>query len=77
MKPIYLFLGGAAVGAIAALLFAPETGEETRARLKAFLKSRGLLPVVDNNIESDGEVDEFDALMQQISAEIKEDETVS
>ena len=43
MKSIlYAFLGGALVGGAIALLFAPESGEATRARIKELLKNRGL-----------------------------------
>lgn len=71
MKPIFLFLGGAAVGAIAALLLAPDSGEVTRKRVVELLKSKGLLPAgLERDIEEDG--DELSALMAQISAEIKD-----
>lgn len=36
---LYAFLGGAAVGAGAALLFAPEKGEELREEIKHYLKN--------------------------------------
>ena len=34
MKSIFAFIVGAAVGAIAALLYAPQSGEELRARIR-------------------------------------------
>lgn len=39
---LYAFLGGAIVGAGAALLFAPEKGEELRAQIKELLRKKGL-----------------------------------
>ena len=34
-KTLFTFLAGAAVGAVAALLLAPESGEKTRGRIRA------------------------------------------
>lgn len=63
MKSIlYAFLGGAVVGAAAALLFAPESGEELRNRIKESLKRRGI----------DFSDDDIEELVEQIAAEIKE-----
>lgn len=39
---IYAFLGGAVVGVSAALLFAPEKGEEVRERICKLLRRRGI-----------------------------------
>lgn len=39
---LYAFLGGAVVGCAAALLFAPEKGEEVRARICKLLKKKGI-----------------------------------
>lgn len=39
---LYAFLGGAIVGTGAALLFAPEKGEELRSRIKELLCKKGL-----------------------------------
>lgn len=73
MKPFYIFLGGAAVGAIAALLLAPETGVETRERLKEYLKRKGLLPTEDSFQPTPIEDDEdIETLMERITAEINE-----
>lgn len=39
---IYAFLGGAVVGISAALLFAPEKGEDVREKLCNILKKKGI-----------------------------------
>lgn len=39
---ISAFLGGAIVGCGAALLFAPEKGSDTRAKISALLKKKGI-----------------------------------
>lgn len=39
---LYAFLGGALVGAAAAILFAPANGAETRKKVKSLLKKRGV-----------------------------------
>lgn len=49
---IYAFLGGALVGAGAALLFAPEKGEDVREKLCKMLRKKGIRI-------SDEEVDEL------------------
>lgn len=38
---LYAFLGGAIVGCSAAILFAPEKGEDMRARIVKILKKKG------------------------------------
>ena len=63
MKALY-FIGGALVGAAAALLLAPESGENTRARIKALIKQK--------QAEIQGEQDELGMLMEKISAELEE-----
>ena len=72
MKALHAFIGGAAAGALIALLLAPESGDETRARIKAFLKSKGLWPDALANAADDAGHD-LDRRMEQIPAEIKED----
>ena len=59
---LYAFLGGAVVGCIAAILFAPEKGEDLRARIKNMLKSKGI----------DFSDDEVEQLVRQISAQIED-----
>ncbi|MDE6246617.1 MAG: YtxH domain-containing protein [Muribaculaceae bacterium] len=56
---LYAFLGGAIVGCSAALLFAPEKGEELRNRICKILRKNGIKI-------SDAEVD---ALVAELSGE--------
>lgn len=60
MKYLYAFLGGALVGAAAALLFAPEKGEELRGQIKEILRKHGLM-----------KDDQLDEIVDQITAEIE------
>lgn len=60
MKPLTIFLGGLAVGAVAGLLLAPEKGEDLRDRIKSMLKKRGVIPPTD-----------IDVLIEEISADIE------
>lgn len=60
LNVLYAFLGGAVVGAAAAILFAPEKGEDLRGRIRELLRKKGL-------ICSD---DEIDALVEQLTTEI-------
>lgn len=57
---LYSFIGGAIVGAVAALLLAPEKGENTRRRIKELLQQKGIL-CTDN---------EIDALVEQLTEEM-------
>jgi len=59
---LYAFLGGALVGASAAILFAPEKGSDLRARIKEMLKKNGI----------DFSDDEVEQLVKQISAQIED-----
>lgn len=58
------FLGGAIVGAGAALLFTPEKGEDLRAQIKDLLRKYGLC-------KCDKE-EELEELVDQIATEIQE-----
>ncbi len=57
---LYAFFGGAIVGAGAAVLFAPEKGEDLRRRIKDVLRKKGIL-CTEN---------EIDALVEQLTTEI-------
>ena len=56
---LYAFLGGAIVGCGAALLFAPEKGEELRSRIVKILKRKGI-KISD---------EEVDALVAELTGE--------
>lgn len=60
LSMLYAFIGGAIVGAGAAILFAPEKGEDIRARIADLLRKKGIL-CPDN---------EIDALVEQLTTEI-------
>jgi gas vesicle protein len=59
---LYAFLGGALVGCAAAVLFAPEKGEDTRSKIKAVFKKRGL-KISDSDV---------DALVAELSASVED-----
>lgn len=59
---LYAFVGGAIVGAGAAVLLAPEKGATTRRKIKEHLQKKGIL-CSDN---------EIDALVEQLTTEIDE-----
>ncbi|MDE6648647.1 MAG: YtxH domain-containing protein [Muribaculaceae bacterium] len=56
---LYAFLGGAIVGCGAAILFAPEKGEELRGRIVRILKRKGI-KISD---------EEVDALVAELTGE--------
>lgn len=56
---LYAFLGGAIVGCGAAILFAPEKGEELRSRIVRVLKRKGI-KISD---------EEVDALVAELTGE--------
>lgn len=60
---LYAFLGGAIVGAGAALLLAPEKGEDMRAEIKSLLRKYGLCKCTKE--------DELEEIVDEIAAEIK------
>ena len=67
MKPrnlLYAFLGGAIVGAGAALLFAPEKGEDLRGQIRSLLRKYGVCKC--------SKEEEIEEIVDQIAAEIKE-----
>lgn len=48
---VYAFLGGAVVGITAALLFAPESGDDIRKRIRKVLRSKGI-KISDDEVDS-------------------------
>lgn len=60
---LYAFLGGAIVGAGAALLFAPEKGEDLRGQIRALLQKYGIM--------AEAKEEELEDLVDEIAAEIK------
>lgn len=60
---LYAFLGGAIVGAGAALLFAPEKGDELRGEIKELLKKYGICKCTKQEA--------IEELVDEIAAEIK------
>lgn len=65
MKNFSIFLaviGGAAIGAAAGLLFAPESGDKTREQIKRYLREKGLYPRNE---------DKLDELVDEIASELK------
>ncbi len=65
MKNFSIFLaviGGAAIGAAAGLLFAPESGEKTREHIKKYLREKGICLGNENKL---------DELVDEIADELK------
>ena len=62
LSVLYAFVGGAIVGAAAAVLLAPEKGADIRRKIKELLQQKGIL-CSDN---------EIDALVEQLTSEIDE-----
>lgn len=62
MKYLYAFIGGAIVGATAAILLAPEKGEDLRNQIRSVLRKHGLIAG-----------SEMDELVEQIAAQIELD----
>lgn len=60
---LYAFLGGAIVGAGAAMLFAPEKGDDLRGEIKELLKKYGICKCTKQ--------EEIEELVDEIAAEIK------
>ena len=60
MRTLAAFLGGALVGTAAALLFAPQTGEDTRSQIRTILKKYGLI-----------KPEQEDEIIEQIVAEVE------
>lgn len=60
MKGLLTFLSGAAIGAAAAALLTPVTGEELRARIKVLLQKKGIIAA-----------DDIDELVEMIAANIE------
>lgn len=61
-KVVAALLGGAAIGALAALLLAPKSGAETRAQILALAKEKGL----------DLDKEQLEALCSKVIARVKE-----
>lgn len=59
LNVLYAFLGGALVGCAAAILLAPEKGEDLRARIVSILKRKGI-KISD---------EEVDALVAELTGE--------
>lgn len=58
---LFAFLGGAAVGAVAGILFAPEKGSDMRARIRKMLHDKGI------HLKKE----EMEQLVDQIAEEVK------
>lgn len=61
LNVLVAFLGGAAVGVAAGILFAPEKGEDTRRKIADILRKKGIRL----------NRDEMDNLVDEIASELK------
>mgnify|MGYP000304474402 CR=1 FL=1 len=62
LNVVAAFLGGIAIGAAAGILFAPESGEDTRSKIADALRKRGI-KLSRTDMEN---------LVDEIAAEVKE-----
>lgn len=60
LSVLYAFIGGALIGASAAVLFAPAKGTDLRAKIKETLQKKGIICTQS----------EIDALVEQLTADI-------
>ena len=63
LNVLYAFLGGAIVGAGAALLFAPESGEDVRGQIRQMLKKYGVCKCTKE--------EQLEEIVDEIAAEIQ------
>ena len=61
---LYAFIGGAVVGTAAALLFAPEKGDDLREQIKSLLRKYGVCKCTEE--------EELEAIVDEIEAEVKD-----
>lgn len=63
MKYLLSFIGGTIIGASAALLFAPQKGEDLRAKIRGTLRKKGIIKCECSE----------DEIIEQIVAELQEE----
>lgn len=63
MKYLLSFIGGTIIGASAALLFAPQKGEDLRAKIRETLRKKGIIKCECSE----------DEIIEQIVAELQEE----
>ena len=79
-KILLAFVGGLAVGAVAALLLAPTSGAELRAKITELLKAKGvsrdkiadLLDKITGKVKSITDMDDLEILVDEVIAEDSE-----